>query len=66
MRSLLAAALPLVAEPLFDNVGVHWACTLLGCLAILFAGVPFLFYFYGARYVLRRLERDARLLMLLF
>ncbi|WVF66242.1 hypothetical protein IAT40_000982 [Kwoniella sp. CBS 6097] len=48
-RSLVGAALPLVAQPLFHNLGVDWACTLLGCLAVLLGGTPFLFYKYGAR-----------------
>lgn len=47
MRSLFAAALPLVAQPLFHNLGDAWACSLLGFLAILLAGVPFLFMIYG-------------------
>jgi DHA1 family multidrug resistance protein-like MFS transporter len=29
MRSIFAAGLPLVAQPLFNNLGVNWACTLL-------------------------------------
>jgi hypothetical protein len=49
MRSIFAAALPLVAQPLFKNLGVDWACTLLGCIALLLAGVPFTFYHFGPR-----------------
>jgi hypothetical protein len=37
MRSLFAATLPLVVEPLFNNLGVGWACTLLGCISIFLA-----------------------------
>ncbi|WWC85578.1 uncharacterized protein L201_000442 [Kwoniella dendrophila CBS 6074] len=48
-RSIFASALPLVSQPLFHNLGINWACTLLGCIAILFGGTPFLFYRYGAR-----------------
>ncbi|KAL8292267.1 hypothetical protein RQP46_001733 [Phenoliferia psychrophenolica] len=33
MRSIFAAALPLVAQPLFNNLGVGYACTLLGLSA---------------------------------
>jgi DHA1 family multidrug resistance protein-like MFS transporter len=29
MRSIFAAGLPLVAQPLFRNLGINWACTLL-------------------------------------
>jgi hypothetical protein len=47
MRSIFAAALPLIAQPMFHNLGVDWACTLLGCIAILLAFIPFLFIKYG-------------------
>ena len=30
-------------------MGVNWACTLIGCIALLFLPSPFLFYKYGAR-----------------
>lgn len=36
-RSILAAAFPLVARPLFLNLTVPWASTLLGCLSALLA-----------------------------
>ncbi|EIM92287.1 MFS general substrate transporter [Stereum hirsutum FP-91666 SS1] len=49
MRSIFAAALPLVAQPLFHNLGINWACTLLGCISVLLAVVPFLFYIYGPK-----------------
>ncbi|KIJ54776.1 hypothetical protein M422DRAFT_221142 [Sphaerobolus stellatus SS14] len=51
MRSAFGAALPLVARPLYHNLGVGWACNLLGFIAVGLAGIPFLFYFYGAKYV---------------
>ncbi|EIN08811.1 MFS general substrate transporter [Punctularia strigosozonata HHB-11173 SS5] len=49
MRSFFAAGLPLVAQPLFHNLGIDWACTLLGCVSVLLAVVPFLFYAFGKR-----------------
>lgn len=49
MRSILAAALPLVAQPLFNNLGIGIACTILGCIAAALGTVPFLFYVFGAR-----------------
>ncbi|KIM78033.1 hypothetical protein PILCRDRAFT_76019 [Piloderma croceum F 1598] len=39
MRSLFAATLPLIAQPLFNNLGVDWACTLLGCISVILAWV---------------------------
>ena len=47
MRSIFAAALPLIAQPMFHNLGVDWACTLLGCIAVALAAIPFLFIKYG-------------------
>lgn len=47
--ALPSAALPLVAQPMFHNLGVQWACTLLGCLSLLLCAIPVLFYKYGAK-----------------
>ncbi|KAL5590083.1 hypothetical protein FOVSG1_011950 [Fusarium oxysporum f. sp. vasinfectum] len=46
-RSIVAAFLPLAASPLFTNLGVSWACTLLGFLALVASAVPFVFLKYG-------------------
>ncbi|KAJ7461146.1 MFS polyamine transporter [Mycena latifolia] len=48
-RSLVAAAFPLFTVQMFDKLGVNWAATLLGCVGLLLAPMPFLFYKYGAR-----------------
>lgn len=37
----------IVSVPMYENLGVHWALTLLGCLATLLAPVPFVFMYYG-------------------
>jgi len=47
MRSLFAATLPLVAQPLFNNLGVDWACTLLGCISVILACVFELKFLYA-------------------
>ncbi|BGO92279.1 hypothetical protein NBRC10512_001176 [Rhodotorula toruloides] len=49
LRSIFAAALPLVAMPLFHNLGVNFACTLLGCIAAALGFVPFALYRYGPK-----------------
>ncbi|GAM84718.1 hypothetical protein ANO11243_027190 [Dothideomycetidae sp. 11243] len=49
IRSALAAGFPMFATQLFDNLGVQWANTLLGCLAVVLAPVPVIFYLYGAK-----------------
>ncbi|GAA5988009.1 hypothetical protein JCM10908_002028 [Rhodotorula pacifica] len=49
LRSIFAAALPLVAQPLYHNLGVGFACTLLGCVAAVLATVPFILYKVGPK-----------------
>lgn len=34
---------------MFARLGVNWACTLIGGIAILIAPSPFIFYYYGDR-----------------
>lgn len=34
---------------MFKGLGIQWAATLLGCVAVLLVPIPVLFYFYGAR-----------------
>ncbi|OJJ33896.1 hypothetical protein ASPWEDRAFT_60457 [Aspergillus wentii DTO 134E9] len=49
MRSSFGAGFPLFATAMFHNLGVGWACTLLGCLTVLFVPFPFVLYRYGRR-----------------
>ncbi|KAI5475168.1 MFS multidrug transporter [Pseudohyphozyma bogoriensis] len=44
LRSASAGALPLVAGPLINNLGVPHACTLLGCIGVLLAFPPIALY----------------------
>lgn len=50
VRSMMGAAMPIVANPLFGNLGgggragIAWGNTLLGCLTVLFIPVPFILY----------------------
>lgn len=37
-----------VSVPMYENLGVHWTLTLLGCIATLLAPVPYVFKYYGA------------------
>ena len=57
LRSFFGAAFPLFATAMFHNLGVNWAGSLLGFLAIAFLPIPFLFYAFGGR--LRRMSRYA-------
>jgi len=44
MRSSFGAAFPLFAGAMFSKLGVGWASSLLGFLALLFVPIPFLLY----------------------
>ena len=47
LRSLAGAGFPLFARQMFEGMGIQWAATLLGCVAIVLAPIPFIFYRYG-------------------
>ncbi|TVY27514.1 putative transporter [Lachnellula hyalina] len=47
LRSVLAAAFPLVAKPMFHNLGVGPAMSILGAVATIAIPVPFIFMKYG-------------------
>ncbi|KAM0277697.1 hypothetical protein ACHAQH_005640 [Verticillium albo-atrum] len=42
-RSLAAAFLPVAAAPMYRELGVPWACSLLGFAALVLSAVPFVF-----------------------
>lgn len=49
LRAAFAAAFPLFAKQMFHNMGVQWAGTLLGCIAIVMVPIPVLFRVYATR-----------------
>lgn len=49
LRSLVAGGCPLFDKQMFDNLGVEWGMTLLGCLAVVMIPVPVLFMKHGAK-----------------
>ena len=49
LRSLAGAGFPLFATPMFHNLGVDWAASLLGFLAVACIPFPVLFYIYGPK-----------------
>lgn len=49
LRSGMGAAFPIFATAMFNNLGIQWAGTLLGCLAAILAPVPILFYIFGEK-----------------
>ncbi|KAK6387350.1 hypothetical protein LTS17_000617 [Exophiala oligosperma] len=49
LRSCFAAGFPLFARQMFDNLGINWAGTLLGCLAAICVPIPICFYLFGKK-----------------
>lgn len=49
VRAAMAAAFPLFSTQMFTNLGIQWAGTLVGCLGVIAAPIPFVFYIYGKR-----------------
>lgn len=47
VRSAFGAAFPLFASAMYSKLGVGWASSLLGFLAVAFIPIPFVLYFYG-------------------
>lgn len=48
-RSVFGVILPFAAAPLYDRLGIAWACTLLGILSAIMSIIPFVFIKYGAK-----------------
>ncbi|RAL02163.1 MFS transporter [Aspergillus ibericus CBS 121593] len=49
MRSMVGAVFPLFTRQMFNNLGIQWAGTLLGCIAVVMIPIPVMFYLYGSR-----------------
>ncbi|KXH36609.1 major facilitator superfamily transporter [Colletotrichum simmondsii] len=47
LRSLCGAGFPLFASYMFNGMGIQWASTLLGCVAIALVPIPVIFYIWG-------------------
>jgi len=58
LRSLFGVGFPLFVSPMFQNLGVNWACTLIAFLALLCAPLPIFFYLKGR--TVRRLSKHGR------
>lgn len=57
-RSIGAVLLPLSAERMYGDLGVHWAPSVLGFIALAMGVIPFIFMKYGDR--LARSSKMAR------
>jgi hypothetical protein len=55
-RSIGAVLLPLAARPMYSQLGIHWAPSLLGFLSLLMGVIPFLLIKYGDRLNKKRMQ----------
>lgn len=46
---MVAASFPLFSRQMFENMGIQWASTLLGCVAACLVPIPVAFWFFGKR-----------------
>jgi len=46
-RSLFAVVLPFAARPMYERLGIAWACSLLGFISLVLGVIPFFFLKYG-------------------
>jgi multidrug resistance protein len=49
LRSCFASAFPLVVSPMYRNLGIGWASSVWGFIAIALIPIPFVFYVFGKR-----------------
>ena len=49
MRSIFGGIFPLFATQMFEGMGIQWASTLIGCVAVILAPMPIFFYLYGKK-----------------
>ncbi|UZP44114.1 hypothetical protein NXS19_011926 [Fusarium pseudograminearum] len=58
LRSIGATTLPLAADSMYTNLGIHWAPSVLAFIALVMGVIPFIFIRYGDR--LARSSKTAR------
>ena len=49
LRSVFAAAFPLVVSSMYHNLGVPWASSLIGFIGVAMIPIPYGFFVYGKR-----------------
>jgi DHA1 family multidrug resistance protein-like MFS transporter len=49
MRSIFGGVFPLFATYMFKGMGIQWASTLLGCVALVLVPMPVVFYVFGKK-----------------
>jgi MFS family permease len=46
-RSLIGSGLPLAAAPMYKELGIAWATSILGFISVFMCAIPFIFIYYG-------------------
>lgn len=46
---MFAGGMVVVSRPMYEKLGTRWTCTVLGCLAVLLAPAPFVFFRWGPK-----------------
>ncbi|PTD06814.1 putative efflux pump kojT [Fusarium culmorum] len=46
-RYIVAGGMTVVGIPFYENMGTHYTLTIMACLAVLLATIPYVLYFYG-------------------
>ncbi|GKU07575.1 unnamed protein product [Fusarium langsethiae] len=46
-RYIVAGGMTVVGIPFYENMGTHYTLTIMACLAVVLATIPYLLYFYG-------------------
>ncbi|KAK3900105.1 major facilitator superfamily domain-containing protein [Staphylotrichum tortipilum] len=49
MRYMIAGAMVMASRPMYSGLGVHWTMTLLGCIAVILAPAPLVFWKLGPK-----------------
>jgi hypothetical protein len=57
IRYVVAGGMVMASRPMYSGIGVHWTLTLLGCIAVVLAPAPLVFWKLGPN--LRRKSRYA-------
>ncbi|KAJ4256263.1 hypothetical protein NW762_009343 [Fusarium torreyae] len=47
IRYIIAGGMTVVGIPFYENMGTHYTLTIMACLAVVLAAIPYVLYFYG-------------------
>ncbi|SPJ74258.1 related to multidrug resistance protein [Fusarium torulosum] len=47
IRYIIAGGMTVVGIPFYENMGTHYTLTIMACLSVVLAAIPYILYFYG-------------------